>query len=561
MSKLNDNSITIYDAMMNIQKGRYVMPAFQRQFEWDMSRIEKLWDSILLDYPISTFLFWKVDQNNITADTYFCEFIHKIQFDSRKMPDDVNFKTITIDTNITDIAILDGQQRLTSLFITLFGDTVIRPKNARKSSGNCIVTKLLIELDKNRVEIDEEYNNKKYDISFTTKVGKLSPTQFELKNILNDNFKDISKRENAIEQATRFVSSNSKDYAKEILRKLCKKIYEERLIRYTEIIDMNQDDALEMFIRFNNGGKRLLKSEITMSIFEAYWPRSRTQIGKLLSDKYQKFGTDFIVRTALMLYGDVIKSTINKKVAENLKNEWDNFKDMLHKLECLLTSWKIDISRFANSWNVLIPLAYSIYYNPEYMENEKPMKAYLIRAILFGYFRSGTTSKLQQMKSNINHFDFSITYEMLDQIYELKVTNYKIEDIVLAEKGSRVAGEVLYYLGINWIKDLPYEQDHLHPTARFDESKPIKVSFEDWRNWRSMRNQLPNVHLLYGRENASKGEMSLLDYYNEMDVNEQEKFNQKAFIPQDVSLSIDEFGAFFEKRKKILIDKIKELLS
>ena len=71
MSKLNDNSITIYEALQNIENGRYVMPAFQRQYVWSMEQIEKLWDSILLDYPIATFLFWHIDDNNI-CNTYLC---------------------------------------------------------------------------------------------------------------------------------------------------------------------------------------------------------------------------------------------------------------------------------------------------------------------------------------------------------------------------------------------------------------------------------------------------------------------------------------------------------
>lgn len=53
MSYLIDNSITIYEALQNIKEGRYVMPAFQRQFVWSIEQIEKLWDSILLDYPWS----------------------------------------------------------------------------------------------------------------------------------------------------------------------------------------------------------------------------------------------------------------------------------------------------------------------------------------------------------------------------------------------------------------------------------------------------------------------------------------------------------------------------
>ena len=63
MSVLIDNSITIYEALEHIKDGKYVMPAFQRQYVWNMEQIEKLWDSILLDYPIATFLFWHVDDD------------------------------------------------------------------------------------------------------------------------------------------------------------------------------------------------------------------------------------------------------------------------------------------------------------------------------------------------------------------------------------------------------------------------------------------------------------------------------------------------------------------
>ena len=144
MSTINDSSITIYEAMMNIQNGKYVMPAFQRQFVWSMEQIEKLWDSILLDYPIATFLFWHVDDNNVTWDTYFCSFLTNVTFDNRKQADSVNYELTDIDVNVTDTAILDGQQRLTSLYLSLLGDSFIREKYARKNMVGGTVTKLLI---------------------------------------------------------------------------------------------------------------------------------------------------------------------------------------------------------------------------------------------------------------------------------------------------------------------------------------------------------------------------------------------------------------------------------
>lgn len=562
MSVLIDDSITIYDALQNIKNGKYVMPAFQRQYVWSMEQIEKLWDSILLDYPIATFLFWHVDDDNVSWDTYFCNFLSSVTFDSRKQVDSVNYELSSIDVKLTDTAILDGQQRLTSLYLSLFGDAYIRQKHARKKVGGGIVTKLLIELNKNKLTVDEEeYNSKKYDIKFSEKVGKLSPTQFEIRKILDSRFQDESTRDAAIEEAISNVPSDSKDYARDILNKLYNKIFVEKLVRFTEIQDMKQDDALEMFVRFNSGGKALRKSEITMSILEAYWPSAKTEFGKLLVDSYSGFGSDFIIRAALMLYGDVIKSNINKQIAEELKNNWSDFKKTLKNLESLLKDMKIQVSRFLSSWNVLLPIVYFIYYNPDYKNNTDGIRAYLIRAILFTYFQSGTTSKLQQMKSNINEFDYEITTEMLNQMNELRVTDSKIEDILNSEKGSRVAGEALYYLSLDWVnKNFKYEQDHLHPGDRFDGSKPVSVSMDDWRRWRGNRNRLPNLQLLEGRSNGSKNDMPLIDYYNDMNDAQKAAFCEQAFIPDGVSLELDKFEEFYEKRKSILADKLRELL-
>ena len=165
------------------------------------------------------------------------------------------------------------------------------------------------------------------------------------------------------------------------------------------------------------------------------------------------------------------------------------------------------------------------------------------------------------MKSNINSFGSEITVEMLNQMNDLKVTDGKIEDVLNSEKGSKVAGEVLYYLTLDWTnKNFKYEQDHLHPDSRFDGSKPVSVSMEDWRRWRGNRNRLPNLHLLEGRSNGSKNDMRLVDYYNDMNDTQKIEFCEQSFIPKDVSLELGDFEEFYEKRKEILTDKIRELL-
>lgn len=167
------------------------------------------------------------------------------------------------------------------------------------------------------------------------------------------------------------------------------------------------------------------------------------------------------------------------------------------------------------------------------------------------------------MKSAINENDYEITIDMLDQMNDLRVTDGKVEDITNAEKGGRVAGEALYYLSLNWInKTYKYEQDHLHPDGRFNSNKPITISMDVWRKWMGMRNRLPNLHLLEGRSNGSKSDMRLIDYYNDMNVEQQDDFCKQAFIPNpnEFSLELENFEEFYEARKFILIKKMKDLL-
>ena len=125
MENLCDVAITIFEVVeniYNIYNEKYVIPAFQRQYCWSMEQIEKLGDSILLGYPISTFLFWHIDDNNITSDTKFCTFLKNVTFDNRKKSDSPNYDLSIINVKKTDTAVLDGQQRLTSLYLSLFGN-------------------------------------------------------------------------------------------------------------------------------------------------------------------------------------------------------------------------------------------------------------------------------------------------------------------------------------------------------------------------------------------------------------------------------------------------------
>ncbi len=54
--------------------------------------------------------------------------------------------------------------------------------------------------------------------------------------------------------------------------------------------------------------------------------------------------------------------------------------------------------------------------------------------------------------------------------------------------------------------------------------------------------------------------MPLIDYYNDMNAEQQEEFHRQAMIPEGVPLGIEHFDDFYNKRKEILAKRIKALL-
>ena len=55
--------ITISDAIVNIESRKFLLPAIQRKFVWSCEQIEVLFDSIMRNYPINSFMMW-----NVTSD-------------------------------------------------------------------------------------------------------------------------------------------------------------------------------------------------------------------------------------------------------------------------------------------------------------------------------------------------------------------------------------------------------------------------------------------------------------------------------------------------------------
>jgi hypothetical protein len=104
--------VSLQNLLSQINKGEFVIPDFQREFEWNPWDVADLLKSIFMDYYIGTLLFWKSTEENI--EILNCESIYGFKGDLNPMH-----------------IVLDGQQRLSALYYAFYPQSVSFPK--RKS--------------------------------------------------------------------------------------------------------------------------------------------------------------------------------------------------------------------------------------------------------------------------------------------------------------------------------------------------------------------------------------------------------------------------------------------
>ena len=108
---------TIKDTLEEIAQGRLVLPAIQRELVWanEPERMTRLFDRVLREYRIGTFLFWKVSPE-LSKQFHFYEFLRDWHERNRR-----HNERLELAQPRELVAILDGQQRLSALNIGLYG--------------------------------------------------------------------------------------------------------------------------------------------------------------------------------------------------------------------------------------------------------------------------------------------------------------------------------------------------------------------------------------------------------------------------------------------------------
>lgn len=567
--------ITIAEAVENVEYNKFLLPAIQREFVWSSSKIEWLFDSLMRNYPISSFLFWNVEGASVNGYRFY-KFINEYR---------ERYKThneeISTDGMGSFNAILDGQQRLTSLYVGLKGSYAYKEYRRKWENSEWSIPTRRLYL--NFVStLEEQEDGRIYEFSFLkdsdTKQAEIYKDKwFRIGKILE--LKNISK-------FNKYVTDNGlTEFSIDILARLQEVIHSDRIINYFLEKEQDLDKALNIFIRINSGGEPLNFSDLLMSIAVANWTQkdARKEIHKLVDavrDKGFSISKDLVLKTFLFLYSKDIKFRVTNFSRDNAKEfetEWEKIRDaILSTFELLKTYGFTDYT--LTSKNAIVPIVYYLYHRQIYRDystkiefkNEREiikkwLHIVLIKKIFGGQadsvltqIRKAFTSDIKKLKIKPEISEFPVNEINKNIKKDTTVGDEFIEDLLYSQKDDQYTFSTLSVLYPNLdYKNNDFHKDHIHPAASYDNlTDDLKEKYGWWTY-----NSIYNLQMLDANENMSKNDKSLKEWVDAQTKNiDKDKFLENHLIP-NVDLELDNFKEYFEKRKELLIKELKKVLN
>lgn len=539
----------------------YFLPDIQREFVWlnkaTEKKIEQLFDSILRGYPIGSFLFWKLKKNDIETNKDAKEDSDKLNFqlykfienyDERKTHNDkVNIEQINAD----DLSIvLDGQQRLTSLYIGLKGTRTLKKPKAWWDNPNAFEEKqLYLNL---RYQPHEENPDDNFEFEFHK---KRSTPKIDEKNYW---FKvgDIL----SIGSIVGYARDNSlSDSEAEILEKLKDAFCTKSLISYFEETEKNLDKVLKIFIRVNSGGTQLSYSDLLMSILTANFSSDiRDLMNKFVdSVREQGFGVmgrDQVLKTCLLLtesnhifqLKNFSKSNINK-----IEENWVKITETIFKAIKLLQEFGYT-NRLSSAYIMSI-VAYYIFRKENYSQDDKEqMLSFVRNAQITSYFTTSLDGKLDVAVKTLRESEsFKDFNEKLSnsKVQPLKISGDDVERMLDFQYGNPAVLPILQILYPNLdFKNSTFHIDHIYPKSKFNvKNQDLPAEYQGKANF------LYNLQLLQGDENLAKKAKDPEIWLNEHYQNDKSKINaykERNYIDTNFDLNWQKIAELEKERSE-----------
>ncbi len=453
--------------------------------------------------------------------------------------------------------VLDGQQRLTSLYIGLKGTRTLKKKNAKINNPNAYEEKRLYLNLKRQPNMDNPEDN--YQFEFHAKTPENDKEHFWFK------VGDILELESGV---LNYVNEHRLEKNElDLLEKLKDAFHNKQLILFFEETEKNLNKVLNIFIRVNSGGVKLSYSDLLMSILTASFSSDiREKMNGLvdaLKDKgFSNVGQDQVLKTCLLLIGKDTTfelKNFNKKNIKEIEENWEKITKSIYNAAKLLKNF--GYAGYLGSAYILSSLAYFYFLNSKMNESDQKQALKFVRnAQITSYFTPSTDTKLSAIAHSMKE---ARTFEAFNhnlakhQTWPLKITNDAIEEMMCSSSHALVFPILqILYPNLNY-KTTIFHIDHIYPKSKFNEkNKKLDKDFYKWRNY------LYNLQLLEGAENSAKKdkdpEMWLKEEYkNEQAIEEYKKGN---YIDPNLKLEWENMKEFREKREEAIIKTLKEVL-
>ena len=221
-----------------IALGDIGLPDIQRPFVWRNAKVRDLFDSLYRGYPVGYLLFWK----NILSP------------DSRTIGVENKQKTARL-------MIVDGQQRLTSLYAVIKGIPVLRHDYKHES----------IQIAFNPLEEKFEVADAaiRRDKSYLPDISKLWSEQTDLFEVVDEYLSGLT--------ATREVSAEENKQIKKAITKLQGLLsFPFTALELDE--NISEEKVSEVFVRINSKGTPLQETDFILTLMSVFWDEGRAEL-------------------------------------------------------------------------------------------------------------------------------------------------------------------------------------------------------------------------------------------------------------------------------------------
>jgi hypothetical protein len=563
---------------------QYFLPAIQREFVWNTDKIVSLFDSIMRGYPIGSFLFWELAPENKDKWQVYKFVEHASDAGKHNEPASTH--------GVSDATlVLDGQQRLSSLLVGLRGTYTIKVKYRRKfDPGAWVKQRLYLNLLKDpRTSEEDGEVGIYYGFKFSEEKPDNSEGEywFDVGRILDFDSEDrfYQFRQEERDKLPDNVTKGQINVFERNLERLYRAIWKDAFINYYAETDQNYDRALDIFVRANEGGTKLSKSDLLLSMITSKWSgvNAREEIHHFVDrinnglTRKNDFTKDFIMKSCLVLPDLPVAYKVHNFTDKNLlliESKWIEIKQAIEKAIDLINHFGIDGDTLTSA-NALIPLIYYLFRHPgvniygatpDQVSNRTAIRRWVTMSLLNNVFGGSSDSLLTELRrvlnenSAIRHFPIdALNNEIGKARRTSRFDTFAVDDflsITYGKKSTFLALSLLYDDN-SWGTTI-FHQDHIFPQQMFylTTMKQVGYGEDRWDKYWKLKDRVGNLELLLSHENQEKSNQPFDKWIATRDPS----FRKRHLIPDEPELwKFENFEGFVKKREELIKSRLKLL--